>query len=169
MPVALLLQATPAPAPQDGSSGAWGVVLPIVIIIGLVIAYFVMKRRRLEAYVAKNGFSGPSSSLPLTLRAPVTAWQAPPRISRCYAGTRNHFEVAFFQIQLGTGEAIITRCAVAVRREPFLLPRPSAIENLGATLDSVSSPGWLLASIEGALAEPVILECLLVVLTAAPA
>ena len=153
---------------DDDTSESGSGTLILLVVIALVIALFVIaqrgKRRRIETWLGSLEFCK-QALLPEDLKPSQSAWQAMPETRRIFAGSYAGFACVLFEIGQGTGDTRKWLSVVAVMRSTGgpLLAR--AVEELGATLDQTSTPGWLLASVPGANAEQQKLEPLLRLLT----
>jgi hypothetical protein len=158
---------------ESSSSGgaviAWLVV--VVLIVALIVwAVVVHERRNVEtlAFLEKQGFTFRGDTLPATLAPPANVWLPNRTIRNCWTGMRNDFEVAIFRLDTPEGEGVLVRTMVAVRRSPIYDVRLNDFitRTLNPTVDTTSTPGWVIVAIRGNSRRPPILEALLKALTA---
>ena len=146
------------------------VLLVILLLVGGAIGWAVLaatrRREELEAYLREHGFRSQGSELPETLKPPPNVWLPQIKISHCYTGMRNDFEVAVFQSTVPQGETPLVRTMVAVRRPPKHDLRLTNFLARLVTIDSTSTPGWVIAAWHSSMIRPQVLEPLLKALTA---
>ena len=153
---------------EDGGSDNGWVWLAVLAVVGLLIVLSVVahmrKRDRIEAWLGSLGFRE-QALLPTSLKPTQSVWQAAPKTRRIFTGNYAGFGCAVFEIDQGKGETQSWVSSLAVERSPCGPMLTSAAEELGATLDQISTPGWLLATVPNASAEQPVLEPILRLMT----
>jgi len=152
---------------QSSDAGGWVWLIIGGIIVGAMIyGVLLLKRRReaLDAYLEGHRLTYLGNQLPPSMIPPVATWQPDIQIRSCYTGERNGLEIALFQTVIGAGESSTTRTMVAARRPP-LDARLNTFLAEFVTVDSTSTPEWVIASYKGAQRKPEELEALFSALT----
>ncbi len=101
-----------------------------------------------------------------SLRPPANVWLPQIKISECYTGMRNDFEVAVFRSSVPQGEALLVQTMVAVCRPPKHDVRLNDFMARLVTIDATSTPGWVIAAVRGSTIRIPVLKTLLTALTA---